>query len=69
MLPVKVCIKCVGSGVDIDYLVESKTMTFIDCKHCKGTGYRFWIDDILRPTGNKNGSEKGNSLAVERTRK
>ena len=69
MLPIKICCKCVGSGFDLEYLVESKTMSFVDCKHCKGTGYRFWIDDILRPTGNKNGSEKGNSLAVERTRK
>jgi hypothetical protein len=65
MLPIKICCKCVGSGFDLEYLVESKTMSFVDCKHCKGTGYRFWIDDILRPTGNKNGTEKGNSLAMD----
>lgn len=50
MLPIRVCKKCVGSGFDIEYLVESKTMSLIDCKECNGTGYRTWIDEIKRPS-------------------
>jgi len=50
MLPITLCKKCVGSGVDLEYLVESKTMTFIDCKECNGNGYRTWIDEIKRPS-------------------
>jgi len=66
MLPIRVCKKCAGSGFDIEYLVESKTMTFIDCKDCNGNGYRTWIDDIIRPIGNKNERKfKEDSLAMD----
>jgi DnaJ-class molecular chaperone len=50
MLPIKTCENCVGSGIDIEHLVDSKTMSIIDCKECNGTGYRTWIDEIKRPS-------------------
>jgi len=25
----------------------------VECKYCRGSGYRSWIDDIIRPIGNR----------------
>ncbi len=62
-LQMKLCENCCGTGYDIQLLASIKR--FITCQKCKGEGYRFWIDEIMRPEPKDNKNE--NSLAMERS--
>ena len=66
MLPVKFCRICEGTGLELICVTISGSARYklVSCTGCKGTGYRTWIDEIVRPEEDRKINEDDRSVAV-----
>jgi len=67
MLPVKFCRICEGTGLELVCVSISGSARYklVSCTGCKGTGYRTWIDEIIRPEESGKTNEDTRTMAMD----